>query len=62
MGGEVLGPMKGQWIPQYSRIQGREVGLGGWLEEHLHRSRRKEDMVSCFWEEGKPGKGITYEM
>jgi hypothetical protein len=36
--------------------------VGGWVEEYLHRSRGKEDMIECFWEGGKPGKGITFEM
>jgi hypothetical protein len=34
----------------------------GWVEEHLHRSRGKEDVVGCFQEGEKLGKGITSEM
>jgi hypothetical protein len=41
-------------------MQGGKVGVGGWVEEHPHRSREKG------WHrgfvEGKPGKGITFEM
>jgi hypothetical protein len=43
-------------------IEGREVGVGGWVEEHLHRSRGREDVIRCFQEGGKPGKRITFEM
>jgi hypothetical protein len=28
------------------------------VKEHPHRSRGREDMIGCFWEVGKPGKGI----
>jgi hypothetical protein len=31
------------------------VGLGGWVEEHPHRSRGREDVIGCFWEGGKLG-------
>ena len=34
----------------------------GWVEEHPHRSREREDVIRCFQEGGKPGKGITFEM
>ena len=29
----------------------------GWVEEHPHRSREREDMIGCFQEGGKLGKG-----
>jgi hypothetical protein len=61
MGGEVLGPMKAQWMPQYRGIEGGEEGVGGWVEEHPHRSRGREDGIGGFWE-GGPGKGIRFEM
>ena len=49
-------------MPQCRGIEGREVGVGGWVEEHPHRSRGREDGIGCFWEGGKLGKGITIEM
>jgi hypothetical protein len=32
------------------------------VEEHLHRSRRREDVIGYFLEGGKPGKGLRFEM
>ena len=49
-------------MPQCRGIEGREVGVGGWVEEHLHRSMGREDVIWCFREGGKPGKVITFEM
>ena len=49
-------------MPQCRGIEGREVGVGGWVEEHPHRSRGREDMIGCFQEGGKPGKRIIFEM
>jgi hypothetical protein len=49
-------------MPQCRRIKGTEVGVGGWLEEHPHRSRVREDVIGCFQEGGKLGKGITFDM
>ena len=49
-------------MPQCREIEGREVGVGGWVEEHPHRSRGREDVIGCFQEGGKLGKGITFEM
>jgi hypothetical protein len=49
-------------MPQCRGIESREAGVGGWVEEHPHRSRGREDGIGCFWEGGKPGKGITFEM
>jgi hypothetical protein len=47
-------------------MEGREVGMGlwvgGWVEEHPNRSRRREDVIGRFSEEGKLGKGITFEI
>jgi hypothetical protein len=33
-------------------IEGREVGVGGWVEEHPYRSRGREDGIGGFWEGG----------
>ena len=49
-------------MPLYRGIEGGEVGVGGEVEEHPHRSRGKEDGIGCFQEGGKPGKGITFLM
>ena len=49
-------------MPQCRGIESREVGVGGWVEEHPHRSRGREDVIGCFWEGGKLGKGITFEI
>jgi hypothetical protein len=37
---------------QYRRMEGREVGVGEWVEEHTHRSSGREDR-----EGGETGKG-----
>jgi hypothetical protein len=34
--------------------------MGGWVEEHPHRSRGREDGIGGFM--GEPGKGKTFEM
>jgi hypothetical protein len=62
MGGEVFGPMKARQMPQCRGTKGREMGVGGWVEEHPHRSRGREDGRGGLWEEGELGKGITFEM
>ena len=49
-------------MPQCRGIEGGEVGVGGWVENHPHGSRGREDVIACFCEGGKPGKGITFEM
>jgi hypothetical protein len=49
-------------MPQCRGIDGGKVGVDGWVEEHPHRSRGREDVIGCFWEVGKPGKGITFEL
>ena len=47
---------------QYMGIEGREMAVGMWVDEHPHRSRVREDVIGCFQEGGKLGKGITFEM
>jgi hypothetical protein len=32
------------------------------VEKHPHTSRVREDGLGVFWKEGKPGKGITFDM
>ena len=49
-------------MPQYRGIEGREVGVSEWVEEHPHRSRGREVVIGCFREGGKLGKGITFEI
>ena len=49
-------------MPQCREIEGREVGVNGWVAEHPHRSREMEDVIRCFREGGKLGKEITLEM
>jgi hypothetical protein len=49
-------------MPQYRGIECGEVEVGVWMEEHPHSSRGREDLIGCFWEAGKPGKRITFEM
>jgi hypothetical protein len=43
-------------MSQYRGIEGWKVGVGGYMEEHSHRSRGREDVIGCFQEGGKPGK------
>jgi hypothetical protein len=54
--GEALGPVKAL-CPSVGECQGQEVGVGG-LES---RREGKEDRRRGF-SEGKPGKGISFEM
>ena len=56
MGGEVLDPMKARLMPQCRGIESGELGVGGWVEEHLRRIRGREDGIGVFWE-GKTWKG-----
>jgi hypothetical protein len=51
MGGEALGPEKAL-CPSVGECQGQEAGVGGLVS----RGRRRG------FSEGKPGKGITFEM
>ena len=44
-------------MPQWRGLQGGEVGVGGWVEEHPHRSRRRVDVIEGFWEGEKLGRG-----
>jgi hypothetical protein len=39
----------------------RYVGVGGWVEEHPHRSRGREDGIGGFLG-ARVGKGITFEL
>jgi hypothetical protein len=32
--------------------EGRESGVGGWVEEHPHRSRERSDGIEGFFEGG----------
>jgi hypothetical protein len=48
-------------MSQCRGIEGEEVGVDGWVEKHPHRSREREDVIGCFREERKAGKGITFE-
>jgi hypothetical protein len=43
-------------------MEGKEVRVDAWVEEHPHRSRGREDVIGCFWGVGKLGKEITFEM
>jgi hypothetical protein len=38
-------------------MEGREAGVGGWVEEHPHRSRRRKDVIGYFQEEGNWERG-----
>ena len=49
-------------MSQCRGIKGREVGVGGWLEEHPHRSRGRVGVTGCFQKGGKLEKCITFEM
>ena len=40
-------------MQQCRAIKGGQVGVGGCVEEHPHRSRGREDRIGGFWE----GKG-----
>jgi hypothetical protein len=44
-------------MPQCRGIKVGEVGVGGWMEENPHRNRGRRNVIGCFSEEGKPGKG-----
>jgi hypothetical protein len=42
-------------MPQCGGIEGREVGVGEWVEKHPHRSRGREDGIEGWgggWREG----------
>jgi len=40
---------------------GKQEEVGGWVGEHPHRSRERGKWDTGFVD-GKPGKGITFEM
>ena len=48
-------------MSQCRGTEDREMGVGGWVEEHLHRSRGREDGIGSF-RGGGLGKWITFEM
>jgi hypothetical protein len=56
MGGEALGPMKAL-CPNVGECKDQEVGVGGFVS----RGRRKREGGGYF-SEGKPGRGITFEI
>ena len=56
MGGEALGPVKAQ-CSCVGECQAREAGVGG-----LVSRGRGEHIGDRGFSEGKPGKGITFEM
>ena len=57
MGGEALGPVKAL-CPSVGECQGQEVGVGGLV----NRGRGEGLSGWGFFLEGKPGKGLTFEM
>ena len=56
MGGEALGPGKAQ-CPSVGECQGREVGVGGWVEKP-HRSRGRGDGMGISGGENWKGDNI----
>jgi hypothetical protein len=45
-------------MPQCSGTEDGEVGMSGWVEEHPHRSKGKEDGLGGFWgQEGNQERG-----
>jgi hypothetical protein len=38
---------------QCRETESGEIGVGGWVEEHPHRSRGREDVIGCMGGEGK---------
>jgi hypothetical protein len=57
-----LGLLRLDRCPSVGEFEGGKVRVGGWVEEHPHRSRGREGVLGGFWEWEKPGKGITFEM
>jgi hypothetical protein len=49
-------------MPQYRGMEGREVGVVGWVEEHPHRSGGRRNGLGYFREWGKLGKRIKFEI
>jgi hypothetical protein len=56
MGGKTLGPVKTRF-PSVGECQGEEVGVGGWVGDHPHRSKRVG--YDRGFLEGRPEKGDT---
>jgi hypothetical protein len=54
----VLSPVNVQY-PSIGECQDREASVGGWVEEHPHRSRGRGNGITSF-SELKPGKGISF--
>jgi hypothetical protein len=48
-------------MPRCRGVKGREVGMGGWAEEHSKKQGEGE-WDRGFLGGGKLGKGITFEM
>jgi len=48
VGGEALVLVKAQ-CPSVEEFQGGEVGMGGWVGEHPHRSRRIRSDIGGLW-------------
>jgi hypothetical protein len=44
-------------MPQCRGTEGGEVGVGGWVEEHPHRSRGMADGIGSFGGRVETGKG-----
>jgi hypothetical protein len=59
-GGTALDPV-GMRHPRVGECQGRKVGVGGWVGEYPHRGKGRVYGIGGF-SEGRPGKGITFEM
>jgi hypothetical protein len=60
VGGEALGP-EGVQCPSVGECQGGNMGVGGWVREHPHRSRERGGWNRGFLKR-RPGKGETIEM
>jgi hypothetical protein len=61
VGGEVLQPMKAQYMSQCRGIEGREAEVGGWVYEHPHRSMGRGNGVGGVWEGRKPGYQLKFK-
>jgi hypothetical protein len=44
-------------MPQCGGNESREMGMGGWVEEHPHRSRGRKDGIGGF-QGGRKGDNI----
>ena len=61
MGGEVLGPVKAP-CPSVGECQGGEAGGSGWVDGGASSQKQREGGWYKGFPEGKPEKGITFEM